>query len=115
MKTKNLLLLLVTLFIFSGCGDDDDDATGGAANVNCANFTTELSDEIQALTTAGTTYSSDPSSENCNAYLSALDAYFAAVEPFIEQCGSDSDFAQFQSGIDAFRATRDQIQAACGG
>ncbi|NQZ75889.1 MAG: hypothetical protein HRT61_07210 [Ekhidna sp.] len=76
MKTKNLLFLLITLFIFSGCGDDD--------SVNCDFDETPASVDaaFDAYFEALSDYSRDPSEANCNAYAAAIDRYIAEFGPY---------------------------------
>jgi len=79
MKYKKFILpLLVLSFIFISCGKD---------SVTCSNnFSSELSDEIEAFTDALTVYTMDNSSANCEAYKDAYIDYLNALKDYSD-CG----------------------------
>jgi uncharacterized protein YaaR (DUF327 family) len=71
MKKFLFPLALGLLFLFSSCGKD-----GGGKNCNETNIT-KSSD---AIVSAATKFSSDPSKANCEAYKQALNDYLDVVD-----------------------------------
>lgn len=91
-----LLILALSMVVFSSCKKDKDDDPIN----NCGNNwspAVELQDELNALTEAIQVYSLDQSVENCNAYKQAYLAYLDAVRDW-EECyiyvGQQQEFLQ---------------------
>jgi hypothetical protein len=93
-STKTFLFALVVscTFIFS-CGKD---SVAGCGN----NFYGDLESEITGLSTAATTYSTDPSVGNCEKYKDALLNYFNAFEGLRGCYGTGANKAEFDAAID---------------
>lgn len=72
-------LILFSAISLSGCGDGDNDEPSAC---NSLNWTTELSSEINALTTALTTFSQNPTQANCNNYRQSIVNYINALRPY---------------------------------
>jgi hypothetical protein len=80
MQNKTIFLALVTIYLGSvSCGKNNADVDPAY----CSRvWTTEVQDELNALITAGTAWSSNQTTANCNAYKAAYSAYIKALEPF---------------------------------
>lgn len=79
MKRKFYITLLVGLLIvgISACkNNDDNDAPCSVA------WTSELSAEINAMSSAAQAYATNPTTANCNAYKQAAQAYLNALRPY---------------------------------
>ncbi|GEO19612.1 hypothetical protein [Cyclobacterium qasimii] len=72
-------LILTSSIYLSGCGSSDDDEPSGC---NSLNWSTELSTEITALTTAFTTFGQNPTQANCNNYRQSIVNYINALRPY---------------------------------
>ncbi|MFY0688857.1 MAG: hypothetical protein JXQ90_16930 [Cyclobacteriaceae bacterium] len=103
-KRHPLFFILICLCI-SGCGDDEP-------GIDCAKFTISLADEAKEIATAATAFLADRSTENCMAYLTAIDNYIEASEPFVEECSDDEGFSVAQEAIDGYKAQRDQLDCS---
>ena len=79
MKNLSYLtcIMILSVFLFSGCGGDDD----GPGNCSVA-WATDLQNELNAIVTASTNYSNDPSASNCTALKAAYTAYINALRPY---------------------------------
>ena len=79
-KMKNLsylsCIMILSLFLFSGCGDADEPADCSFA------WGTELQDELNAIITASNNYGNDPSASNCTALKAAYTGYVNALRPY---------------------------------
>ena len=106
MKIKNFILLLTlagsAMFITSCGGDDDVDCD------NAANWAVEVLPQATAYLNAFTAFSMDPSTENCNAYINALQDYIDAVEPW-GQCLEGVEQDEWQTDFDAAQASLDGL------
>lgn len=78
MKSKMAYVLLVIFICFglSSCSTKDDSEPCSLA------WGTELQAELNALTAAAQTYSTNPTIANCNAYKNAAQAYVNALSPY---------------------------------
>ncbi len=79
MKNKFyfLSLLVLILFGFLSCSKEEDN------NIQCSGeWAVELYDELNAVSTAATAYSTDPTAANCVTYKNALQVYLNALEPY---------------------------------
>ena len=88
MKRLFGMLALVATVAFVGCKDDDP--------VTC-NWTQELETELNAFIAAANTYSTTPTTENCNAYRNAGLAYLDAAADYqtcANQAGQGTEYAQ---------------------
>lgn len=83
------MLALVASVAFVGCDDDDDPVT--------CNWTQELQDELNAFIQASTNYNNNMTTENCNAYRAAGQAYLDAADDY-QSCanaaGQGAEYAQ---------------------
>lgn len=94
-------MLLMGLLLFSACKKDDDPVT-------CADWASQLNDELNAVIAAATTYGSDPTPANCQAYKNAYQDYLDAAEGYVD-CVPTADREQLQQDIDAAQAELDQL------
>lgn len=70
------LFLMVVVFGFWTCKKDNKtDACSGA-------WASELSSEVNAMSSAAQTYATSPTPANCNAYKQAAQAYLDALTPY---------------------------------
>jgi hypothetical protein len=72
-------LVIVSLLGLGSCKKKSADPDYCATS-----WATQLSTEINALSTAANTYASNPTNENCNAYKVAYQSYLDALEPFVD-------------------------------
>ena len=104
MKIKLLFFFLaIATFGLTSCGGDDDvDCTG---NIDLG---IELADELTAVNEAAQAYLNDPSSDNCEDYVKALEDYVDALadwEDCADQAGVLAEFQQdLQDAQDAIAA-----------
>jgi hypothetical protein len=72
-------LIIVSFLGIGSCKKKttDPDICGSA-------WATQLSDETNALIAAAQTYSTDPTTQNCNAYKTAFQNYLDALQPFTD-------------------------------
>ena len=77
VKLTSFLFALAAV-VFTGCDKDDDDKTPACST----NWSAELNDEINAVTSAATAYGNDPTTANCNAYKGSLQDYIDALRPY---------------------------------
>ncbi|MCB0619851.1 MAG: hypothetical protein KDC41_14310 [Saprospiraceae bacterium] len=104
MTMTKLTQLLAGLLLFSAafltaCGGDDD-ADPCGTNFN---YTLDLQDEADALSAAASTYAANPTTANCNAFVSAYQDYLNAAED-IADCVPTADQAAYQQAIDDAQA-----------
>lgn len=77
MKTKSIhftIILCIAFFGFSSCSDNDDD--GDDMNIACADFGTEWEEVLETLST----FSDNPTSQNCENYKAALMDFYGDFE-----------------------------------
>ncbi len=85
MNLKNLLFGLVFAVALAACGDDEEKDNGGS--VNCETFvTTDYIPLLEDLQETATAYSTDPSTENCQAYVASVNSYVDAWKGFVSKC-----------------------------
>jgi hypothetical protein len=72
------LLIIVTLVGLSSCKKDENNDPEYCGTA----WASAVQDEITALTNAAMTYGQEPTTENCNAYKAAGQAYIDALEPY---------------------------------
>ena len=96
MKNSIFTSILFTTLILMSCGSDD------ASDCTQAQFSSEVNAAITGVNNAGTAWANDPSSANCNAFVSAANDYLDVVEGF-NGCGVISQ-SDYDSQIDAARA-----------
>jgi hypothetical protein len=70
-----LVLMVAVCGLWSCGGDDDNDGCSTA-------WASELTNEINAMSAAATTYALNPTVANCNAYKDAAQDYIDALEPY---------------------------------
>lgn len=75
---KLLCLLIIVFFLgLDSCKKDDPDP------VNCGTaWSSQLINEIAALTNAALAYSASPTTTSCNTYKAAMQTYIDKLEPF---------------------------------
>ncbi len=80
MKNKFFFLavILFVLFAFSSCNKKKDDIGDNCSGL----WASELQNEINDWSNAAAAYGSNPTTENCNAYKSAAQAYLNALRPY---------------------------------
>ena len=113
MKTVSLSMYRVLFFLivvsFLGMGSckkksADPDYCGTA-------WATQVTAEVNALSTAAQTYASNPTAANCNAYKAAYQNYLDALEPFVE-CAAWT--AQQRNELeDAINEAQQQLTTLC--
>ena len=101
---KLLVCMLFGIVVFSiGCKKDDDP-------VGC-NFAAEVQNEVNALNTATTDYSNDPTNPaKCQAWRIAYQNYLNALEDNVECATVNGQEAELQAAIDQAQASLDDIQ-----
>ena len=106
MKIKLLFFFLAVASIgLVSCGGDDDvDCTG------TVNLSVELSAEIDAVTNAGIAYGTNPTTENCEDYVNALEDYLDALSAW-ESCANEAGVLdEFQQDLADAQAAIDDIE-----
>lgn len=80
-KTKLLVLGLVALAIFMNTACDKVQELGLEQEaLGCADWAEQVSDELTAFNTAGSSYGGDPTPANCNNFKAAAKNYYEALE-----------------------------------
>jgi hypothetical protein len=100
------LLIIGTFLVLSSCKDEKSDPD------YCSTaWSTQVQDELNAVISAATTYASDQTTQNCNAYKAAYQNYIDAMEPF-GNCTiwSAQDKTAWENAIDEARA---EISTLC--
>lgn len=96
-----LLFLSLSLgVLFTACGSDDAE--------DCATWTLSVQDELDAVTSAVTAYSADPTNTAlCEAYVDSLNDYINALDnSTVESCArAAGEVAEWQASIDDSRAS----------
>ncbi|MEO0787428.1 MAG: hypothetical protein AAFY36_02130 [Bacteroidota bacterium] len=95
MNKLFILLLAVATIAVSSCGGNDDD--GGNTNENCVvNYSNDLSEAGDDIVAALNVFTSDPSDENCQAYLQTLRDYLDVIESYENCAGLNQGEFQMQ-------------------
>lgn len=100
------LLLLAGTLITAACSKSGSDPNGCGAAFN---FAVELQAETNAVTSAASAYGNNPTTENCNAYKAAFEAYLDAAED-IRICISSAEQSAYEGAIAEARADLDALQ-----
>jgi hypothetical protein len=74
MNKLSLFILLLAVVSFVNCKK--------SSPLTCTAFALEISDEVNAFSTAATNFSNDPSPENCAAYKMAGQQYLNALKGY---------------------------------
>ena len=74
-----LAMMFLAFTVFVSCGNDDEPNESGICGTAWA---VAIEDEAAAFSLALQAYASDPSTENCEAYKVALQAYIDALKPY---------------------------------
>jgi hypothetical protein len=102
-----LCFLIVVTFL--GLGSCKKKATD--PDYCSTSWATQLSSEVNALSTAAQTYASNPTTATCNAYKTAYQNYLDALEPFGD-CALWT--AQQKTELqDAINAAQQEINTLC--
>jgi hypothetical protein len=90
-----LFLAISVLGLWTCKKDSNADACSGA-------WASELSSEINAMSSAAQTYATDPTPANCNAYKQSVQTYLDALAPY-GNCATltGQDRADWQAALDA--------------
>ena len=119
MKIGKLLFTLLLgfgLVTAISCGGDDEGDNDDGGNVNgfdCNNLES-FSETFQNVLNAATDYSSDPTSETCNAYLDALEDYFDDLTAILDCPGvTEADRADFQESLDEAETAIEETRTTC--
>lgn len=94
---KLLSLLIILSFIWIGsCKKEDKDPDYCTSST----WTQQLADELNSMMGAALTYSSSPTTANCNTYKASIKAYIDALKPF-EKCSlwTADQKAQFHEAL----------------
>lgn len=97
-----LAALLVSSLSYTACKKDDDPDT-------CI-FATELQAETDAVTAAAAAYGSNPTTQNCQAFIVAYEAYLQAAEDLIPCANAAGQGVELQAAIDNAEAQLALIQ-----
>lgn len=109
MKKYLFFYLLVLSLSITACGDDEGDINNNDDCNTSFNLASELQIELDNLNAAATTFSNDPTSENCSAYKNADQAYVDAIRSY-ESCAEEAgQEEQFRTAVDSGQATVDAI------
>lgn len=105
MKKHFLLISFFTIVILGAWSCKKDTAAGCSAA-----WGAELYDEVVAMSNAAQAYSVSPTTENCLAYKSALQAYVNALEPY-GNCATltGTDRQAWQDALNDAQQTVDDI------
>lgn len=100
-----ILMLSVAGVAFWSCNKDKDN--GDACSIA---WSTELSDEINAMSAAAQAYGQNPSYENCMAYKNAAQAYLNALKPY-GNCAAltGQDRVAWQNALDQAQQSVDEL------
>ncbi|TXF89006.1 hypothetical protein FUA23_12005 [Neolewinella aurantiaca] len=106
---KNLLLfgLLITTLFITSCGSDDDGGSGPAFCTEQA-YSDAVAIAVNDFSAAAQVYANDPSSENCEAYKVAAQAYLDELSRF-ENCATISNRQDYQDSIQEAQESIDMI------
>ncbi len=83
------LFIAIAMMFTIGCSDDDDN--GDLSNVNCGTswlVAEAFQDALSNYTDANSAYLSNPTSENCNAFIDATNDFIDVLESF-RSCAVD--------------------------
>ncbi len=95
-----VVICIAAVPFFGSCGKNDP--------VGC-NYLTEVQNEADALTTALTAYSNNPTMANCNAYKNAYQDYLDALDDH-HGCVLAGQQAAYQDSINQAQAALDALQ-----
>jgi hypothetical protein len=101
-----LLFLAVAVSGFWTCKKDNKAACSGA-------WASELSSEINAMSSAAQTYATNPTPANCNAYKQAAQAYLDALAPY-GNCATltGQDRVAWQNALDGAQTSVNSIDCS---
>ncbi len=101
------LVVLCTAALFLGCNNNGDDDGGPCGN----NFiwTVELQSEAEALSTAASAYGNDPTTENCEAFRSAYQAYLDTAAD-LDNCVIGTERQDYLDAIAEAQVELDNLQ-----
>lgn len=104
-KSKNILITIVTLFVFAfvfSCSSNDNEKAG------CDNFEQAATDASKAYSEALQLYYNSPTTANC-AILKSETASFIAVYNDYMDCIPDAEKAEIQEYIAILQETVDEV------
>lgn len=78
MKRKTLLVAVAAVVLgYGSCSKDEDNKPACSTA-----WSSELQDELNAVTTAGAAWANDPTPAKCNSYKASYEAYIDALKPY---------------------------------
>lgn len=97
-KIKIVMSFAILLVGLSSCNKDEEETL---ENTQCYEGTwiQEMSEELQAWTTAALEYNNDPTAIKCNNYKSAITNYLNALDK-IKKCVPSTSLMDFNDSID---------------
>ena len=107
MKTRLLLIIYGTAIITMTNGCSKDDPLNLAGNCFDGNWAAQFSDELQAYSSAISSYSDNPTAGNCADYKNAAKAYLDALNEVYE-CVPTASRAEIDQAIDEAKADVDR-------
>lgn len=102
------LLLLLTVISFIGIGSCKKDKD---PDICTTNWAVQISDELESALTKYMTFLSDPSTANCNAYKTSMQAYLNALRQF-EGC-SEWSAVDRQDLAESIDEAEEELATAC--
>ena len=110
MQFKYFTLIILSIFLLSGCSDDDDGATGSSS---CSTLSADMLEKSTAFT-AGVMSGAFENATDCTDYIAAAQAYLdegcTMCQASAEACADDGSNAAVccdemdQAGIDQMSA-----------
>ena len=105
MKALLPLICLLTILAFA-CKKDDPAPVGCGSNWVLAN---EIEDELNAVLDAATTYTQDPTTANCEAYVAAYQDYLDELEGYQSCANQAGQGAEYQQALQDAQDALDDI------
>ncbi len=97
-------LVFFSLILTTACKKESTNRCGDNFN-----YALELQAEANGLSAAASVYANDPTTENCEAYKAAVQAYLDAAED-LDDCVLASERAAYQQAIDEARDNLNNLQ-----
>ncbi len=97
---KNVLAMFV-LLLFVNCSKSPVGCLNG-------NWIQDVSTDLEKWSAAATSYSEEPTEENCNSYKSALNGYLTALNK-VKKCVPGSSLSDFDGSLDEAKQELSEI------